>query len=128
MRLGTSEFSHMYDLHNLLNIEDNLDSLEAPFQQEEIESVIQELPADKSPGPDGFNGEFLERCWPIVKKEFTDLCHGFYDGNICLQSINASHIALIPKKDNPSKVGNFRLISLLNSSVKLLTKILANKL
>jgi hypothetical protein len=52
MRLGTSEFSHMYfDLHNLLNIEDNLDSLEAPFQQEEIESVIQELPADKSPGP-----------------------------------------------------------------------------
>jgi hypothetical protein len=129
MRLGTSEFSHMYfDLHNLLSIEDNLDSLEAPFQQEEIERIIQELPADKSPRPDGFNGEFLKRCWPIVKKEFTDLCHAFYDENICLQSINASHIVLVPKKDNPSKIGDFRPISLLNSSVKLLTKILVNSL
>jgi retron-type reverse transcriptase len=36
--------------------------------------------------------------------------------------------SLIPKKDNPIKVGDFRPISLLNSSVKLLTKILANRL
>jgi hypothetical protein len=35
---------------------------------------------------------------------------------------------LVPKKDNPTKIGDFRLISLLNSSVKLLTKILASGL
>jgi retron-type reverse transcriptase len=45
-----------------------------------------------------------------------------------MQNINTSHIVLVPKKDNPTRVGDFRPISLLNSSVKLLTKILANRL
>jgi hypothetical protein len=45
-----------------------------------------------------------------------------------MQSINGSHIVLVPKKDNPSKVGDYMPISLLNSSIKLLTKLLANRL
>jgi hypothetical protein len=85
------------------------------------------LPADKSPGPDGFNGDFL-KSWPIIATDFYELCQGFYDGNICMQSINGSHIVLIPKKDNLTSVGDFMPISLLNSSVKLLTKLLANRL
>jgi hypothetical protein len=52
----------------------------------------------------------------------------FFPHNICLQSINGSYVTLIPKIDNPSKVGDFRPISLLNNSVKLLTKLLANRL
>jgi hypothetical protein len=35
-----------------------------------------------------------------------------------MQSINGSHIGLVPKKDNPIKIGDFWPISLLNSSVK----------
>jgi hypothetical protein len=53
---------------------------------------------------------------------------GFFPHNICLQSNNGSYVTLIPKIDNPSKVGDFRPISLLNNSVKLLTKLLANRL
>jgi hypothetical protein len=45
-----------------------------------------------------------------------------------MQSINGSYITLIPKIDNPSKVGDFRPISLLNNSFKLVTKVLANRL
>jgi hypothetical protein len=59
---------------------------------------------------------------------FYDLCAGFYNMNICLQSINGSFIVLVPKKDNPSSVNDYRPISLLNSSIKLLTKLLANRL
>jgi retron-type reverse transcriptase len=43
-----------------------------------------------------------------------------------IQSINGSHIVLIPKKDSPQTVNDYRPISLLNSSLKLLTKIIAN--
>jgi retron-type reverse transcriptase len=43
-----------------------------------------------------------------------------------IQSINGSHIVLIPKKDSHQIVNDYRPISLLNSSLKLLTKIIAN--
>jgi hypothetical protein len=46
----------------------------------------------------------------------------------CLQSINGSYVTLVPKIDNPAKVSDFRPISLLNSSIKLITKILSNRL
>jgi hypothetical protein len=44
------------------------------------------------------------------------------------KSNNESYITLIPKVENPAKVSDFRPISLLNSSIKLLTKLLVNKL
>jgi hypothetical protein len=117
-----------FDLQGLLSTPKYLSWLEEPFTKEEIDTTIHNLPSDKSPGPDGFNDDFLKRCWLVVVKDFYDLCHTFYEGNICMQSINASHIVLVPKKDNPKRIGDFRPISLLNSSVKLLIKLLANRL
>jgi hypothetical protein len=40
-----------------------------------------------------------------------------------MQSINGSHIVLVPKRDNPTKVGDYRPISLLNSSVELANRL-----
>jgi retron-type reverse transcriptase len=45
-----------------------------------------------------------------------------------LDSINNSLITLIPKKQSPTTVNDFRPISLLNSCLKLLTKLLADRL
>jgi hypothetical protein len=100
----------------------------APFTHAEIDAVVKNLPSDKSPCPDGFNTDFLKKCWPIICEDFYSLCDSFFSKNICLQSINGSHITLIPKKDDPIKVSNYRPISLLNNSVKLITKLLANRL
>jgi hypothetical protein len=58
-----------FDLQSLLTAPENLDCLEEPFIKEEIDSAIQHLPTDKSPGPDGFNGDFLKRCnrqWLLI--------------------------------------------------------------
>jgi hypothetical protein len=101
--------------------------LEAPFTMEEIEAIIGSLPSNKSLGPNGFNTDFMKKCWNIIAPDFFELCTGFYNGTICMQSINVSYITLILKKDVP-KNGGYRPISLLNSSIKLLTKILANSL
>jgi len=91
-------------------------------------NIIKTLPNGKSPGPDGFNNEFLKKCWPVIKQDFYNLCTAFYNGQICLQSKNGSHITLVPKIDGPTRISEFRPISLLNSSVKILTKLLANRL
>jgi hypothetical protein len=45
-----------------------------------------------------------------------------------LESINSSFITLIPKCDNPITANDFRPISLLNSVLKIITKLLANRL
>ena len=45
-----------------------------------------------------------------------------------MQSINGSYITLIPKCDGATKISEFRPISLLNTSMKIITKLLANRL
>jgi hypothetical protein len=128
-RLGISEFSGMnIDLDSLLTPSGDLDWLQQNFLKEEIDRIVMNLPNNKSPGPDGFNGEFLKKCWSVIAQDFYDLCKDFFDDHICLKSINSSYITLIPKKDCPIYIGDFRPISLLNSSIKLLTKILAERL
>lgn len=76
----------------------------------------------------GSMGSFIKKCWNIVKTDFNRLLHEFCSYNIDLTSINSSMIALIPKKDNPKKVDDFRPISLLNYSFKCITKILSSRL
>jgi hypothetical protein len=48
--------------------------------------------------------------------------------NTDLSSINSSIIALIPKKNNPETVDDYRPISLLNYTLKCITKLLSSKL
>jgi hypothetical protein len=96
------------------------------FSHAEIDTVVRNLPTDKAPGPVGFNTDFLKKCWSIVCEDFYSLCDAFHSENICLQSINGSHITLIPKKDDALKVSDYGPISLLNTYVKLITKLLAN--
>jgi hypothetical protein len=86
------------------------------------------MPTDKAPGPDGFNGFFLKSCWEIIKEDFYTLCCDFFNGSLDLQAINNSFITLVPKTNNPVNVNDFRPISLLNYVLKIITKLMANRL
>lgn len=90
--------------------------------------MVKSLPSDKSPGPNVFITDFIKKCWPIISNGFYALCEAFQQGDICLQSINGSFITLFPKKEGASTVSDFRPISLLNISIKIITKLLANRL
>jgi hypothetical protein len=48
----------------------NLEALGAPIHREEIDTIVKRLPSDKAPGPDGFNGLFIKKCWNIIKNDF----------------------------------------------------------
>jgi hypothetical protein len=47
----------------------DLSHLEQQFTEEEILAVIQEIAAEKAPGPDGFIGLFLKKMWPVIKAD-----------------------------------------------------------
>ena len=113
-RLGICEFSNIhYDLSTLLT-EHNLDHLDTEFSQTEIEVVIKSLSNSHALGPDGFNGLFIKKSWDIIKGDFLRLFRDFYHQNTNLKSVNSSIITLIPKKNNPETVDDYRPISLLN--------------
>jgi hypothetical protein len=63
-RVGQSlEPSMLFNLSEIVHPNSDIDfsSLEAPFSTEEIDGIVKNMPSDKSPGPDGFNGVFLKR-------------------------------------------------------------------
>ena len=76
-----------------------------PITSTEIEAVIKNLPKDKSPGPDGFTGEFYQtfrdELMPILLKRFQKISeegtfpNSFYEVTITL--------ILKPDKDNTQK-------------------------
>lgn len=118
----------LFDLPHLIQPIEGFYQLEEPFSVEEVEEAIAHLLNNKSPSPDGFTNEFIKGCWPLIVEDFMNLCQGFQSNQVCLRSINSSHTVLIPKIDGPQNVSDFRPIFLLNSLVKIITKLLANRL
>jgi hypothetical protein len=116
-----------FDLTRLIKKVSGLEEISLPFLMEEMELVLKQMPADKAPGPDGFNGLFLKKCWSLVKEDFVALVKDFHDGSLNLQNINSSFITLVPKVQSPKSVNDFRPISLTNVCLKFLTKLLANR-
>jgi hypothetical protein len=103
----------------MIDTHDGLEHSSVSFSNEEIDNVVRQMPIDKAPGPDGFNGLFFKKCWHIIKEDVYQLCNDFFSENISLQAINSSFITLIPKNSNPVTPNDFRPISLLNSILKI---------
>lgn len=81
-RLGkTSPQPMRFNLSKLFRSQVDFDSLTTPFTHAEIDDVVKEMPADRAPGPDGFNGAFLKAGWPIIRTDFYQLCEEFTRAN-----------------------------------------------
>ena len=102
--------------------------LERRFEKEEILLAVNELAGDKAPGPDGFSLAFFHHCWRVVERDVLAVFEEFYLHSKFEKSLNATFIALIPKKNDASNIQDFRPISLVGSLYKILSKVLANRL
>ena len=86
--------------------------LDRPFEEEEVFEVIHECNGDKAPGSDGFSMAFFKSCWGVLKSEIMAVFHNFHSQAVFEKSLNASFLALIPKKVDAVEVKDFRPISL----------------
>ena len=94
-------FLERYNLPRLS--EEEIENMNRPITSTEIETVIKNLPTNKSPGPDGFTGKFYQtfrdKLTPILLKllpkiaEEGKLPNSFYEATI----------TLIPKPDKDTR-------------------------
>jgi len=123
------EMDIFLETYSLSKLNQEIDQLNRLITRNEIEYVIKTLLTNKSPGPDGFTGEFYqtykEELIPILLKLFQKakeegtLPKTFYDATI----------TLIPKPDKEiTKKENYRPVSLMYLDAKMLNKTLANRI
>ena len=124
------EMDKFLEKHNLLRLnQEEIENINRPITSTETETVVKNLPTNKSPGPDGFTGEFyqtfIEELTPILLKLFQNIAergklpNSFYEATT----------TLIPKSDKDvTKKENYRPVSLMNIEAKILKKILANRI
>ena len=91
--------------------QEELENINRPIISNEIETVIKNLPTNKSPGPDGFTGEFYQ----ILREELTPILLKFFQkiaGRGTLpNSFYKATITLIPKPEkDTTKKENYRPI------------------
>jgi hypothetical protein len=98
------------------------------FTVGEVEIALTQMHLLKSPGLDGFATCFYQSAWNTMKEEVCSVVLGFLNQDLFDSALNSKHIALIPKIKSPSKVTDYRPISLCNVLYKLISKVHANRL
>ena len=95
------EMGKFLDIHKLQRLnQEEIENMNTAITSTEIETVIKNLPTKKSPGPDGFTGEFYQtfrkELTPILLKLFQNIAEGgtlpnsFYEATIT--QIGRAHV------------------------------------
>ena len=103
------EMDKFLEKHNFPKLNQvEIENLNRPITSTEIETVIRNLPANKSPWPEGFTAEFYQKFREVLTPILLKLFRKITEESKLLNSSYEATITLIPKSD---------------SSVQLLTRV-----
>ncbi|XP_078158180.1 uncharacterized protein LOC144553861 [Carex rostrata] len=115
---GGKPFSRSREIH----------TLDLQISETEVLKAIKDMPPDKASGSDGLPIEFYNCFWQIIRGDLMELIEDFHTNTRSIKALNKASITLIPKKEAPTAISDYRPISVINTVVKIITKILANRL
>lgn len=122
---------------SLDNLDNILPSIITPYNntdlcsipsQKYIKRVFFSFASNKSPEPDVLPHLFYKSYWKITGKALTEVVQHFFKTGHLLKALNHTLIALIPKISHPSKVEQFKPLSLCNVTYKVISMLIVNKL
>ena len=86
-----------------------LQHLDQPFSEDEVRAVVDDIEADKAPGPDGFIGAFYKASWSVIKHDVLAAVNYFYSNHDQHYNLlNIAHIVLLPKKGGGKHSGGLQ--------------------
>lgn len=107
----------------------DLEALAAQFTVEEVWAVIKTIPNDRAPGPGGFTGRFYKATWQTIKDDVVAVFNSFWAlDRRSFHLLNTANMVLLRKTSSPSRLKDYRPISLMHSIGKLVAKLLASRL
>ena len=108
-----------------ISCEDHTKKLDRSITLDEIKEAILSLANDKALGPHGIPIEFYKHNIGWIGLELLELYENAYHLVSLGADINEGVIKLLPKRGDKSEVKNWRPMTLLNLSYKIIAKILA---
>lgn len=98
------------------------------FTRDEVKSALNQMHPIKAPSLDSMSAIFFQKYWSIVSNNVTNMVLNVLNLNMSIAEINRTNITLVPKTKLPTKMIEFKPISLSNVVYKLIAKVLANRL
>lgn len=96
------------------------------YTVEEIFNDLKDMASHKVAREDGFLAFFFQCFWHIIGRDIGSFCLQLLNDDSMLEDIGATLIVLIPKLSRPSRIQDFRPISLCSVLYKIISKIVAN--
>ncbi|CAI5474392.1 unnamed protein product [Closterium sp. Yama58-4] len=102
--------------------------LEGAWTEKEVLKALKDIAKDKAPGSDGLPKELFERHWDLLKKDFMGFIRNFESTAALSVEVQEAVTVLLHKKGPKELKQNYRPITLLTSSYKVVARLLANRM
>ena len=114
-------------IQSTLNDDDRA-RLTASITMEELKRALRKSPRNKSPGSDGLPAEFYQTTWDVIGEVVLEILNKTVERGRLSDSQQGGILVLLPKTKNPTRLKDYRPLTMLNADYKLLARVITERI